>query len=683
MSAGSENSLRQHSSHSSQEENPELTGMAVKRKRESRSHLAECTREVMPTSEHAGTPACGEGEQSTYQYKARKNARCIMRNPTHVLASLREQACKKEYKFDRLYRNLYNPEFYLEAYAKIAQSQGSMTAGTDGMTLDGMSKPRINQIIGKLKDHSYQPNPARRTYIDKKSDPSKKRPLGIPSIDDKLVHEIVRMILEAIYEPTFSTKSHGFRPKHSCHTALAQVQKTFTGVKWIIEGDIKACFDSFDHHVLVNVLRERIKDEYFIALIWKMLKAGYMEQWTYHNTFSGTPQGSGCSPILANIYLNELDKYMAKYKADFDVQTSEIRECSTEYKRISSKCKARIDKARKMQFTERKTERKMVIKDMGALRKVRLTVPAYPVFDREYRKIQYNRYADDFVIGVIGSKRDAQKVKDDVRNFLQNRLKLTLSEEKTKITHSSEFVRYLGYDFTVSRSKEIKRDKSGRLQKIWYSVVELYVPHDKWFNKLLEYKALQISKDASGEERWKGIHRGKLMNRANVEIVRKYNEEIRGIYNYYWLAKNATVLQNFYFIMKGSMYKTFAAKYKSTFNKMKAKYEIKGVFTVEYETKSGKKYCEFYHDGFEHKDDILFDDIDTMPEYKRHNPNSLTNRLKAGKCEACGKLTNDIHMHHVKWLKDLTGKNEFETLMMEKRRKSLALCYECYEKSRL
>ena len=244
-----------------------------------------------------------------------------MRNPTHVLKSLREQACKADYKFDRLYRNLYNPEFYLEAYAKIAQSQGSMTPGTDGMTLDGMSMPRINKLIGMLKDHSYQPNPARREYIDKKNDASKKRPLGIPSTDDKLVQEVVRMILEAIYEPVFSAKSHGFRQKHSCHTALNQVRTTFTGVKWIIEGDIKACFDSFDHHILVNIIRERIMDEYFIALIWKMLKAGYMEQWTYHNTYSGTPQGSGCSPILANICLNELDKYMAEYKMSLTSKT--------------------------------------------------------------------------------------------------------------------------------------------------------------------------------------------------------------------------------------------------------------------------------------------------------------------------------------------------------------------------
>jgi len=175
-----------------------------------------------------------------------------MRNPVYVLKSLTEKANVKGYRYERLYRNLYNPEFYLLAYKNIATSPGSMTKGTDGMSIDQMSMARINRIIKSLQDQSYQPNPARRTYIAKKNNPAKQRPLGIPSTDDKLVQEIVRMILEAIYEPTFSDRSHGFRPNRSCHTALSQIQHTFGGVKWMVEGDIKACFDSFDHHVLIQ-----------------------------------------------------------------------------------------------------------------------------------------------------------------------------------------------------------------------------------------------------------------------------------------------------------------------------------------------------------------------------------------------------------------------------------------------
>lgn len=238
-----------------------------------------------------------------------------MRSPQNVLESLSSKACNSNYRYQRLYRNLYNPEFYLIAYQKIQAKQGNMTAGTDGKTVDGIGMKRINALIARLKDFSYQPAPARRTYIPKAN--GKKRPLGIPSFDDKLVQEVVRMILESIYEPTFLNTSHGFRPKRSCHTALQHVQKNFTGVKWFVEGDIKGCFDHVDHHALVNILRRRIQDEHFIGLIWKFLKAGYMENWVYHNTYSGTPQGSIISPILANIYLNELDVFMAQYAQTF------------------------------------------------------------------------------------------------------------------------------------------------------------------------------------------------------------------------------------------------------------------------------------------------------------------------------------------------------------------------------
>ena len=599
-----------------------------------------------------------------------------MRNPTHVLKSLEEQSCtNKAYIFDRLYRNLYNPDFFMEAYKKIAQSQGSMTAGADGLTLDDMSMARINRIIASLKDHSYQPKPARRTYIAKQNNPVKKRPLGIPSTDDKLVQEVVRMILEAIYEPAFSNNSHGFRPKRSCHTALQAVQLLFKGARWIIEGDIKACFDSFDHHVLIDILRRRIRDEHFIGLMWKFLKAGYMEQWEYHDTYSGTPQGSGMSPILANIYLSELDDFIEQYKIDFDVGEGK-RKRESEYLHNQYKCNRSKSKINQSE------DRDEAVKAFKLAQKEYLKTLAYPAIDLEYKRLQYNRYADDFVIGVIGSKADAEKVKCDIKEFLRNKLKLTLSDEKTKVTHSGEMVRYLGYDFTISRDQSVKRDKNGVLKRCWYGVVRLYLPKDKWVGKLHEYKAFKIVKDKAGKETWKPLHRGALMNRPEIEIISKYNSEIRGIYNYFRLADNVSVLDDFAYIMESSMLKTFAAKYNSSINEILSSHRKNGVFGVDYYNKAGKQRCEFYHGGFKKKDEPLFGDVDLPPNYKRYDrPNSLAARLKAGTCEMCGAKTNDIHMHHVKRLKDLTGKTEFELRMMEKRRKSLALCPDCFAKT--
>lgn len=217
-----------------------------------------------------------------------------MRNPNNVLESLKTQAKNINYKYRRLYRNLYNPDFYLKAYGRLQAKPGNMTKGADGKTIDGMSMKRIEKLIEKLRNFSYQPTPARRTYIPKAN--GKMRPLGVPSFEDKLVQEVVRMILESIYEPMFMNCSHGFRPMRSCHTAMAYVKTNFTGTKWFVEGDIKGCFDNVDHHVLIDILRRRIHDEQFLALIWKFLRAGYMEKWEYYNTYSGTPQGGlyGC-----------------------------------------------------------------------------------------------------------------------------------------------------------------------------------------------------------------------------------------------------------------------------------------------------------------------------------------------------------------------------------------------------
>ncbi len=600
-----------------------------------------------------------------------------MRKPSHVLKSLEEQSINnKDYIFTRLYRSLYNPEFYHEAYKNIALSQGSMTAGADGMTLNDMTTARIERIIASLKDHSYQPNPARREYIAKPNNPAKKRPLGIPSTDDKLVQEIVRMILNAIYEPTFSNNSHGFRPHRSCHTALQSVQICFKGAKWVIEGDIQACFDSFDHHVLIDILKRRIHDESLIGLIWKMLRAGYMEQWTYHETYAGSPQGSGCSPIIANIYLSELDRFVENYKADFDI-SQKSRKPSKQYGTAN-----RLYRRYKEQL-KTNDNHKEAVRNFKHAQQSRFEIPYYPIIDPSFKRIQYNRYADDFVIGIIGSKADAEKVKQDVGIFLHDKLKLTLSEEKTKVSHSTQLIRYLGYDFTVSRSTDTKRDEKGVLRRHWYGCVKLYVPHEKWVGKLRQYKAFKVAKDKDGKERWKAMHRGSLHNKTDIDIIGKYNSEIRGIYNFYRLADNATVLKNFHYIMEVSMLKTFAAKYKTSVQKIRAKYTRNGIFGVDYTNRSGKQRCEFYHDGFKSQDEALHGNVDILPEYRRYDrPNTLAARLRAGVCEACGIETREIHMHHIKRLKDLTGKTEFERLMMKKRRKSLALCPNCFNRTK-
>lgn len=596
-----------------------------------------------------------------------------MRNPNNVLKSLNEKATDCNYKFERLYRNLYNPEFYYIAYGNIAKSQGSMTKGNDGQTLDNMSVNRINSIIKSIKNKTYYPNPARRHYIKKKN--GKLRPLGIPSTDDKLVQEVVRMLLEAIYEPTFNNCSHGFRPKRSCHTALAHVKANFTGAKWIVEGDIKACFDNFNHHVLISILSKRITDKAFIDLIWKFLKAGYVEQWEYHKTYSGTPQGSGISPICANIYLNELDKFIMNLKEDFD-KIPKRRKTTKEYEKASRRYK----KARKELMTS-DVRTKDMIKEFKDSRQNKMNQHYNDPFDKEYKTIQYNRYADDFVIGIVGSKHDAQRIKEQVKMFLRETLKLELSEEKTKVTHSSEKVRYLGFDFKVIRNKNTKRGVSGDLKRVWYGKVMIYIPKDKWLQKVMEKNAVEVKRDKnSGKELWRAMPRTDLQNKNDAEIVSIFNAEIRGLYNYYRIAENVGVLSKYYYMVRYTMLKTLAGKHRTTVSNIKKKYMVNKVIRIPYDTKKGKKYTEFYHDGF--KKAKGYDNVnDLFPAFRTYDDrNTLVNRLLSNTCEVCGKQSEYLIMHHVRLLKALKGENIFEKKMIEIRRKSLALCPECYKK---
>ena len=230
-----------------------------------------------------------------------------MRNAKTVLGIIQQRG-KQGKPLERIYRHLFNRDFYLLAYGKLYKNDGAMTPGVTGDTVDGMKMEDIDAIIEALRFERYRWTPVRRVYIPKPN--GKKRPLGIPEWSDKVVQEVIRLILEAYYEPQFSDRSHGFRPGRGCHTALTEIDQEWTGTKWFIEGDIAQCFDRLDHQVLLDVLRERLHDNRFLRLIAELLEAGYMEDWQFNTTLSGTPQGSVVSPVLANIYLDQLDRYV-------------------------------------------------------------------------------------------------------------------------------------------------------------------------------------------------------------------------------------------------------------------------------------------------------------------------------------------------------------------------------------
>ena len=593
-----------------------------------------------------------------------------MRSPERVLNSLNEHSKDSSYKFERLYRLLFNEELFYAAYQKIASNGGSTTKGSDGRSIDEMSLARIETLIASLKDESYQPHPSRRVHIPKKN--GKTRPLGIPAFEDKLVQEVVRMILEAIYEGHFETTSHGFRPKRSCHTALLHIQKTFNGAKWFIEGDIKGFFDNIDHDVLVGILRERISDDRFIRLIRKFLKAGYVEDWTFHNTYSGTPQGGIVSPILANIYLDKLDKYVKEYIQHFDKGTK--RRPGKESNNLANERKRTVRKLKKVKDG---TEKAALVARLKAIEQERAAFPNGDEMDESYRRLKYIRYADDFILGVIGSKEEAQRIKEDIKSFLSASLALELSEEKTLITHTGKSAKFLGYEITVTRNNHQRRDVQGRLRRTYGKRVRLNVSMATLRDKLLEYGAMEI-KLRNGKEVWKPKCRSGLIFNDDLEILDRYNRETVGFCNYYLIANNCVVLHNFRYIMEYSMYKTFAGKYRSTVRKINKKYRLNKLFTVKYEQKGAIKSRTFYKTSFKRRTTAFNGSCDIEPysiaDVSRTN---LTDRLKAEKCELCG-ATGKLIMHHVRNLKDLKGKESWKRLMSARKRKTIALCPSCH-----
>ena len=598
-----------------------------------------------------------------------------MRNPINVLNSLQQHSSDKSYVFERLYRNLYNRDLFLLAYQNIYSSQGNMTKGADGKTIDAMSLNRIDGLIASLKNESYKPQPSKRTYIPKKN--GKMRPLGIPSFDDKLVQEVVRLILESIYENSFSKYSHGFRPNLSCHTALTQVQKTFTGVKWFIEGDIKGFFDNINHDIMIRILYKRIRDERFLRLIRKFLKAGYLEDWRFHNTYSGTPQGGIISPILANIYLNELDNYVENLKSKFD---------KGKHRRVSPQSTAILTQKKKllkeMQMSNNEEEKSFIMKQIAELDKEKFNIPYSDPFDSNFKRIVYVRYADDFLIGVIGSKQEAKQVKEQIKIFVSENLQLELSDEKTLITHSEKKARFLGYDIFVRRTNATKTNCLGYTRRFLSGTVCLEMPMEIMRNKLLDYSAMEIVKTVKGKENWKAKARYYLKDNDDLEIMEQYNSEIRGFRNYYSIANNSAYAGSFGYIMQYSMFKTYATKYRTSMRKMIKRLRIGKDYGIQYTDKNGiSKTRFFYNDGFARKPLKKSADVDRVPDTVKYSAKtSLMERLSARQCELCGKTNTDIEIHHIRKLKDLKGKTYWERFMIARNRKTLALCVECHEK---
>lgn len=581
-----------------------------------------------------------------------------MRNADTVLGIIRVRG-QKRLPLEDVYRQLFNPDLYLKAYGKIYRNAGAMTQGVTDETVDGMSQAKIESIIADLRFERFRWTPVRRTYIPKKD--GKKRPLGIPTWRDKLVQEVIRLLLEAYYEPQFSDCSHGFRPERGCHTALGYVYYAWKGTKWFIEGDIKGFFDNIDHDTLLAILGEKIQDNRFLRLMGNLLKAGYCEEWKYVKTPSGTPQGGIVSPILANIYLDRLDKYVTEQLIPAYTRGTE-RRVSTEYKRMNDRAYYYRKKGDYAKADE--------------LRKTLRTMPHGIPDDPEYRRLRYVRYADDFLLGFIGTKTEAQEIKEKLKTFLRENLKLELSDEKTLITHAhTERAKFLGYEIFAQHAD----DKIGGGTRAVNGKIGLKMPLS-----FVDGTCRLYMHDG------KPIHRAELLNEDDYTIVARYQSELRGYYQYYQLATNVSSLHKLRWVMETSLLKTLAWKHKMSVNQLVKKHKTdtdtaygkrKGI-RVEV-TRPNKEPLVAIFGGMSLRRNLKAVLRDEPVRRSDTTRNELVKRLLADECEVCG-ATGKVEVHHIRALKDLQTrgrkpKPQWVQLMAARRRKTLVLCLECHD----
>ena len=593
-----------------------------------------------------------------------------MKPTIEILTKLQENSKNNHDEiFTKLFRYTLRPDIYFVAYQNLYANNGAATKGVNEDTADGFSEEYVNQIIESLKNGTYTPKPVRRTYIKKAN--GKMRPLGLPTFSDKLVQDVIRMILQAIYEPIFSDYSHGFRPERSCHTALSQLKHEFIGAKWFVEGDIKGCFDNIDHKTLLEIIGRKIKDVRFLNLIRVFLKAGYMEDWKYYGTYSGCPQGSIISPILANIYLNELDKFVETLKESFDVKTPYT--LTPEYKTIQQK---RANIRKKINRRQASEERNQLIAQYEELGKELRKTPAKLCNDK---RLKYVRYADDFLIAVCGSKKDCEWIKAQLTEFIRGTLKMELSQEKTLITHSNESARFLGYDVRIRRDQKVKPWKNCK-QRTLNNTVELLIPLKDKIEKYLFSQGVVHQREDNGK--LEPVARVALTRNTDLEIVTTYDAELRGICNYYFLASNYRNLNYFSYLMEYSCLKTLAWKHRCKLSKIYDKYRTGTKrWGIPYETKKGKKirYLTKYNEIYGKKCE------DVEPKIVRIIAASKTtfdSRLKACRCELCGYEGKDkkYEVHHINKVKNLKGKEPWEVVMIAKKRKTLVVCHDCHQK---
>jgi len=565
---------------------------------------------------------------------------------------------------------MYKEDLYIIAYERIKSAPGNLTPGSDKRTIDGFSLNTIHEIIQEMRTEQFQFKPVRTIYIPKSN--GKKRKLGIPSTRDKIVQEVIRTILECIYDspkgPYFHETSHGFRPNHSGHTALREIRGKWPALNWFLEGDIQSCFDAIDHGILVNLLRKKIRDERFLNLIWKLLRAGYLDlREARHDSLAGTPQGGLASPILANVYLHELDEKVEEMRQRIE-RGGQRKKKNPLHRKLTE---------RKLRLVKKGATRTKEFREL--VRQIR-SIPAVQVNDPNFIRLKYLRYADDWIIGICGPQAMAEQVKEEVKIFLSQHLKLTLSAEKTKITHArKEQAHFLGTRLTIGRegiqrvvttyngsARPIKRRSTG-------SEIVMTAPKEELIQKL----------HAKGFCTAKGQPTTKLswIYLDADQIIVLYNGINRGIQNYYRFADNFGFFARIQYILKFSLAHTLAAKYKCSVRQVFKRFGKTPTIIVK--AKDGKRdRCIAFYNNTDWKKQRNGFQIGHATVDLLQWSISLRSRSKLGMpCCIC-RSSEQVEMHHVRHIRKTGAKKPIgiNAILQMMNRKQIPVCTTCHQK---
>ena len=536
-------------------------------------------------------------------------------------------------------------DILIAAYSRIKSNSGNMTPGVDKETLDGVSRRYFEKLSRELRSGSFAFRPARRLEIPKPKGGT--RSLGIASPRDKIVQAAMMLALEALFEPSFSVHSHGFRPNRGCHTALGEIKRTFTSVNWFVEGNISKCFDSFDHKLLVHAVEARINDQGFSDLLWKSLKAGYMFQHQYFDSEIGTPQGSVLSPLLCNIYLDQFDLWLEDYKNSYNLGTR--RRINPLWRRMTRN--GNLAEVHKLHISSRMAE------------------------DSNYKRLFWVRYADDFIIGIIGPKSDCLKVRGDLTNFL-SKIGMKLSVEKTKITHArDEMAHFLGTDIRITPLNLrplVKAERNGSpLTMRAGTRPQLLAPISKLV-KRLEDRGL--ARNGGNPTRFR-----RMIPFENHRIVNHMFSIWRGFKNYYSFVANTGALGRIHYIIKYSCVLTLAAKLR-----LKTKAQVFNKFGRDIViSKDGKTLASFPEVSLANTGKFNTSFSDPMRRFEKLSRATFRSMVVLDStCQLCGSIKN-VEMHHVRALRKSTHriKHDYFTAMMSRmNRKQMPVCRECHIK---